>query len=305
MDTTHVGNKIAEARKKRQLSQAQLGEQLFISQQAVGKWERGESLPDITTFIRLAKILGVDLNYFSDEFPSVCMQPTDDSKVMHPGIPHTDTEIVQRITRFNGSDLAHTDFAGITAHNGQFNGSSLSKSDFAGADLTGTSFVASDLREANFNRSNLTNCKLTASDLTATSFHGTILNGTRFNAAALEGSAFTEVAFKQVQMKSCDLRNTTFRNCSFESVDFHSADLKGLQFDGQRFTSVRFDKCALNGASFKGSILQDVSFRSPRSITNRYYKSLETIDFEGATMDKLTYAQLKGFGVSLKGVTVA
>lgn len=60
-----IGNKIAEARKRAGLSQAQLAGHLFISPQAVGKWERGESLPDIITIVRLAEILGVDLNYFS------------------------------------------------------------------------------------------------------------------------------------------------------------------------------------------------------------------------------------------------
>ena len=61
-----IGNKIAEARKKINISQAQLAQRLFISSQAVGKWERGESMPDIITFNRLAEILGVDLNYFSE-----------------------------------------------------------------------------------------------------------------------------------------------------------------------------------------------------------------------------------------------
>ena len=68
METKMIGNKIAEARKKLNISQAQLAEQLFISAQAVGKWERGESMPDIITFNRLAKILGVDLNYVYNRY---------------------------------------------------------------------------------------------------------------------------------------------------------------------------------------------------------------------------------------------
>ena len=64
MGTKKIGNKITEARKKINISQAQLAQRLFISSQAVGKWERGESMPDIITLNRLAEILGVDLNYF-------------------------------------------------------------------------------------------------------------------------------------------------------------------------------------------------------------------------------------------------
>ncbi|MBK6964789.1 MAG: helix-turn-helix transcriptional regulator [Bacteroidales bacterium] len=37
------------------VSQAQLAGHLFISPQAIGKWERGESMPDIITLNRLAR----------------------------------------------------------------------------------------------------------------------------------------------------------------------------------------------------------------------------------------------------------
>ena len=52
-----IGNKISEARKGKKLSQAQLAGQLSVSSQAVGKWERGESMPDIITLNRLAEVL--------------------------------------------------------------------------------------------------------------------------------------------------------------------------------------------------------------------------------------------------------
>ncbi len=74
LNTKIIGNKITDARKKINISQAQLAERLFISSQAVGKWERGESMPDIITFNRLAEILGVDLNYFSESFQSAATE---------------------------------------------------------------------------------------------------------------------------------------------------------------------------------------------------------------------------------------
>jgi len=71
-----IGNKIVEARKKINISQAQLAQRLFISSQAVGKWERRESMPDIITFNRLSEILGVDLNYFSEGIETVSTEIT-------------------------------------------------------------------------------------------------------------------------------------------------------------------------------------------------------------------------------------
>ena len=68
LNSKSIGNKIADARKKINLSQAELAKQVSISPQAVGKWERGESMPDIMTLNRLAEIFLVDLNYFSESF---------------------------------------------------------------------------------------------------------------------------------------------------------------------------------------------------------------------------------------------
>jgi hypothetical protein len=55
---------------------------------------------------------------------------------------------------------------------------------------------------------------------------------------------------------------------------------------------------ALNGVTFRGATLRDVSFRAP----NRKY--LRMVAFDGARMDKLTYAGLKGMGADVSNVTV-
>ena len=53
-----LGQKIQERRKQQGLTQEQLGSDLFVSPQAVSKWENGESLPDIGTLPALCKTLG-------------------------------------------------------------------------------------------------------------------------------------------------------------------------------------------------------------------------------------------------------
>ncbi|MBM6753145.1 helix-turn-helix transcriptional regulator, partial [Mediterraneibacter glycyrrhizinilyticus] len=78
-----IGERITEARKKKSVSQAGLAELLFISPQAVGKWERGESMPDIITLNRLAEILEVDLNYFSENFPSGIIEAKTTAETAH------------------------------------------------------------------------------------------------------------------------------------------------------------------------------------------------------------------------------
>ena len=57
-----IGVNIAAYRKRAGMTQAELAEKLNYSDKAVSKWERGESLPDVTTLVQLAQKLGTDVN---------------------------------------------------------------------------------------------------------------------------------------------------------------------------------------------------------------------------------------------------
>ena len=59
-----VAANLAELRKARHLTQAQLAEQLHYSDKAVSKWERGESLPDLAVMKQLADFYGILIDDF-------------------------------------------------------------------------------------------------------------------------------------------------------------------------------------------------------------------------------------------------
>lgn len=63
IDATKVGRQIADLRKVKGLTQSQLGERLNISFQAVSKWERGETLPDVGILLDLAKVLETTVDH--------------------------------------------------------------------------------------------------------------------------------------------------------------------------------------------------------------------------------------------------
>jgi uncharacterized protein YjbI with pentapeptide repeats len=213
----------------------------------------------------------------------------------------------QVLTNFSASNLAQSDFAGVKAHKGKFEASALHGSDFSGADLTGSSFKASDVREANFDGTNLTDCNFYVSDLTGASFHKTILVRTEFNMSDLTRAKFRDVKLIDVKLTTTDLRETIFENCIFSGVDFKTIDLRGVSFDGQTFIGVKFDMASLNEASFKGATFKNVSFLAAytwHTWSKKYYRAIKTINFDGATMDKLTYATLKGLDADLSKVTV-
>ena len=59
MDVVKTGALIAQARKEKELTQKALAEQLHVSVQAVSKWERGLSCPDIGLLEPLAEALNL------------------------------------------------------------------------------------------------------------------------------------------------------------------------------------------------------------------------------------------------------
>ncbi|MBR4950112.1 MAG: helix-turn-helix transcriptional regulator [Clostridia bacterium] len=57
IDNVKIGKQISLLRTSKGLTQAELGERLGVTFQAVSKWERGETLPDISILPSLADIL--------------------------------------------------------------------------------------------------------------------------------------------------------------------------------------------------------------------------------------------------------
>ena len=61
-DRSIIGQRIAELRKEKGLTQAELADRLGVTHQAVSQWERSETLPDILTLPKLAEIFGESVN---------------------------------------------------------------------------------------------------------------------------------------------------------------------------------------------------------------------------------------------------
>ena len=73
--------------------------------------------------------------------------------------------------------------------------------------------------------------------------------------------------------------------------------------DSSALPGAKPDACTV--AAFAASC--QVSFLAAQtwlSWSKKYYRALKTIHFDGARMDKLTYAALKSLGVDLSGVTL-
>lgn len=60
---TQLAQQIRALRTAKNLSQDGLAEKLYISRQAISKWENGEATPDIDKLVQLAEIFDVSLDY--------------------------------------------------------------------------------------------------------------------------------------------------------------------------------------------------------------------------------------------------
>ena len=57
-----IGANIAAFRRQLGMTQAELAEKLNYTDKAVSKWERGESVPDVTTLVQVAELFSVSLD---------------------------------------------------------------------------------------------------------------------------------------------------------------------------------------------------------------------------------------------------
>jgi uncharacterized protein YjbI with pentapeptide repeats len=227
-----IGNKITEARKKINISQARLAERLFISSQAVGKWERGESMPDIVTLNHLAGILGVDLNYFSDiqEASSAIIAPGENNPqsglTVKPEMP------AGRSVERSGWDMSrgnwlNADFSGLKDLHEKFSSSNMQGCRFAGSDLSGLLLKANNVDNCDFSDSDVSNSHIQNSNLLNNKFNNCLLKETEFSGSNLEGCDFSGASFAGVQ-----LIKSYLYGCNFSGVDFTGMVIRSGGFSG-------------------------------------------------------------------------
>ncbi|WP_222165859.1 pentapeptide repeat-containing protein [Edaphocola aurantiacus] len=292
MDTKIMGNKIAEARKNANLSQAQLAQHLFISPQAVGKWERGESVPDIITVNRLAEILGVDLNYFSAQFPT-----TTSSAAAEPINTPTETPVkTERKLSWDMSrgNWADADFSGLKNLHEKFGSSNMQRCKFIGSDMSGLQLK----------RNNVDSCDFSGSDFSDSHFQSTYLSGNQFNNCILRS-----VELQGSYASSCDFSGADFTGMVIRSGGLEKSNMTDVVLSHTSFTDTHLADLVLGGSiedcSFEQCTFTRVTFQDA-TITNTFFKSnsLKKIKFINCQADRLTYEFLKSGKADLSGISI-
>lgn len=314
LTTKIIGNKIAEARKKINISQAQLAQLLFISSQAVGKWERGESMPDIITFNRLAEILEVDLNYFSDAAePSVKI--TAPVETLANQSAKTKGELKKKpswdMSRGNWVDA---DFSGLKNLHEKFSSSNMQRCRFVGSDLSGlllkgnnidgcdfsgSDLSASHIQSSNFAKNIFKECSLKQTEFSSCNINGCDFSGadfarTEFSKSFVNRCDFTGADFSGVVVKSGGFEKNAIVNAVWNSISFIDTYIADVVFDGT-IEDCSFENCAFKKVTFQNATITNCFFKN---------KSLKRIKFVDCKADRMTYEFLKNGKADLTGINL-
>ena len=304
LNTKMIGNKIAEARKRINNSQAQLAQRLFISAQAVGKWERGESMPDIITLNRLAEILGVDLNYFSEgtepaaktnplEFPDEQATETASGKDTVPLAPYRKYENrpAWDMSRGNWVDA---DFSGLKNLHQKFSSSNMQRCKFIGSDLSGLLLKGNNIDSCDFSGSDINSSHIQSSNLGNNLFKECILKETEFSGSNIGGCDFSGADFTGAKFISGNFQKNTLYNALWNRSSFIGMAIDNTIFDGT-FEDCYFENCAFYRVTFQNATLINTFFKN---------KSLKRIRFIDCQADRMTYEFLKNGKAELTGITL-
>lgn len=90
LNLERIGKKIEDKRKQLGMTQNDLADKLFVSRQAVSKWEIGKSLPSMDVFVSMTKLFDVTIDYLVDgselkdnDYQTMFMQYPRESVIYH------------------------------------------------------------------------------------------------------------------------------------------------------------------------------------------------------------------------------
>ncbi len=295
MENNIIGTRITDARKKLNLSQAQLAERLFISPQAVGKWERGESFPDIVTVNRLAEILGVDLNYFSGNFPSTATAPTaEEPATKRAANASTDKQGDKLRWDMSRGNWVDADFSGLKDLQEKFGSSNMKNCKFIGSDLSGLLLKNNNMDSCDLSDSDLSGSRIQGSNLLKDVLKGCSLNGAEFSDSNISYCDFTSADLTGATVKGCGFEKNTMLNAVLKRTSFINCYIGDTVFEGT-VEDCQFDNCDLTRVTFRNTTLLNTFFKC---------RSLKKLKFIDCKTDRITYEFLKSGKADLTGVEV-
>jgi uncharacterized protein YjbI with pentapeptide repeats len=298
LNSKSIGNKIAEARKKINLSQAELAQQVSISPQAVGKWERGESMPDISTLNRLAEIFGVDLNYFSGNFKA---EETAATTVERSAEQKEESQTPKQRKRFDWNwdmskgNWVDADFSGLKNLKEKFSSSNMKNCRFLNSDLSGLILGKNNIEGCDFSSSNIRDCKIQSSNLLNDRFNYCSFIDAEFSKNNIGKCDFSDADFSGAEFLDGYFESNKLVNAVWKFTTFKDTGLSDVVFEGT-MEDCHFENCAFYGVKFQNATILNSFFK--------YNRKFKKVQFINCSVDKITFAFLKNNEANLTGIKV-
>jgi transcriptional regulator with XRE-family HTH domain len=295
LNSKSIGDKIATARKKTNLSQAELAQQVSISPQAVGKWERGESMPDITTLNRIAEILGVDLNYFSDNFQTVDTETISLEKSDNHLVGLTNSQKNKPSWDMSKLNLTDSDFSGLKNLHEKLSATNIQRCLFIGSEMSGLILKNNNVDGCDFSNADIGDSLFQNSMLNKNTFKNCSFKTTEFSHSFIESCDFTGADFTQTKFKTGGFGKNTILNAKINGTNFTDMAIQAIVFEGV-LEDCHFENCTFYNVKFQNATLLNTFFKNN--------KKFKRVQFNNCKVDKLTYAFLKNNLANLTGITL-
>jgi len=294
LSVLEIGEKIAVLRKIENLSQAQLANLLAVSAQAVGKWERGESMPDIIAFQKLAEVLGVDLNYFGDkQSESGVEQEAAQSSKMNE--TNEKDEPFQRASwNMSGSNWVDADFSGLCGLADKFNGANIEKCRFVGSELSGLSLKRNNIENSDFTSSNLRECRFANVNIEKDIFIECDFSKSEFNMSNIKNCDFSRANLIDIAAKWSNFQKIKLTEAIINGVSFQFGQLTDMTIDGE-IANCSFENCDFARVIFDGAIIRNTFFKNSK---------LKRVKFLNCKADRLSYAFMKSSKADMSDVEI-
>jgi BTB/POZ domain-containing protein KCTD9 len=160
--------------------------------------------------------------------------------------------------------------------------------------IVGMDFSKSNLQNSDFKEVKVHDGKFNYSDLRGSDFSDSDLRNSTFKCSSLDNVKFDGANLSGAKIEKSNLKGVSFKGAILDGTSIRYSELSGVSFDNQKLNGTIFDYSGLKGTTFRNAVLRNVSFKT----------EVKKAIFDGATMDKLTYALLKGYKANLENVTI-
>lgn len=298
LNSKSIGNKIATARKKINLSQAELAQQVSISPQAVGKWERGESMPDISTLNRLAEILKVDLNYFSDSFQinegETTINESSNKQKVEARISKSRKNLDWNWDMSEGN-WVDADFSGLKNLKEKFSSSNMKNCKFMNSDLSGLILGKNNIEICDFTESDIRDSKIRSSNLLNNRFNKCSFIDAELFKSNVEKCNFSGADFSGAEILESNLESNDVNDVIWKFTKFLKSNISKTTFTGS-FEDCHFEHCSFYGVKFENATILNTFFK--------YNDRFKKVEFVNCKVDSITFAFLKNNQANLTGITL-